>query len=171
MLIICLAGQPSHRWPRVTSNVRHQVERPLNFVVVPAALARRVLQQPQVCRALFQLRSQKRERLERTCAQGAAAGGQSHVFSTCYRLSQSVCRRAAMRKALQVATTPRRSALGKAQPTRVSVRLSWLQMPLLPNPSVKARPNSVPPGPRGRAAYRRPRGPGATPSVPPYLKR
>jgi hypothetical protein len=36
----------------------------------------------------------------------------------------------------------------------------------LPNPSLKLRPNGVPPGPRGRAVYHRPRGPGVTPSVP-----
>ena len=40
-----------------------------------------------------------------------------------------------------------------------------------PNPSVEARPNGKPPGPRGREAYHVPRGPGALPSVPPHLKR
>jgi len=143
------------------------VERPLNFVAGPAALARRVLQQPQVARALFQLRSQKRERLARTCAQGAAAGGQSHVFSTCRHLSQSVRRRAALRKALQVATTPRRSAMGKAEAILRFERERTLQIRLLPNPSVKARPNGI--GPRGTVVYLVPRGP--IPSVPPYLKR
>ena len=38
---------------------------------------------------------------------------------------------------------------------------------VLPNPSVKARPNGI--GPRGSVAYPAPRGP--IPSVPPYLKR
>jgi len=37
----------------------------------------------------------------------------------------------------------------------------------LPNPSLKARPNGVAPGPRGGLAYPPPRGPGATPSAPP----
>ncbi len=36
----------------------------------------------------------------------------------------------------------------------------------LPNPSLKLSTNGVPPGPRDRAAYHRPRGPGVTPSVP-----
>jgi hypothetical protein len=36
----------------------------------------------------------------------------------------------------------------------------------LPNPSLKLRPNGVPPGPRGRVVYHRPHGPGVTPSVP-----
>jgi GNAT superfamily N-acetyltransferase len=35
-----------------------------------------------------------------------------------------------------------------------------------PNPSLKRRANGVPPGPRGRAGYHRPRGPGVTPSAP-----
>jgi hypothetical protein len=35
-----------------------------------------------------------------------------------------------------------------------------------PNPSLKLSPNGVPPGPRGRAVYHRPRGPGVTPSAP-----
>ena len=37
---------------------------------------------------------------------------------------------------------------------------------VMPNPSLKLSPNGVPPGPRGRAVYHRPRGPGVTPSVP-----
>jgi len=40
-----------------------------------------------------------------------------------------------------------------------------------PNPSFEARPNGVAPGPRSRKAYHRPRGPGATPLVPPQLER
>ncbi len=36
----------------------------------------------------------------------------------------------------------------------------------LPNPSLKRRANGVPPGPRGRAGYHRPRGPVATPLSP-----
>ena len=65
-------------------------------------------------------------------------------------------------------------------PTRCRARpLPWrstrMQFPcqahVRPNPSVEARPNGVAPGPRGRGADHRPRGPGATPSVPPHLKR
>ncbi len=41
----------------------------------------------------------------------------------------------------------------------------------LPNPSVNATAIGVPPGPRGRPAYHRPRGPGATPLSARYLKR
>jgi hypothetical protein len=36
----------------------------------------------------------------------------------------------------------------------------------MPNPSLKLSPNGVPPGPRPRIAYHRPRGPGVTPSWP-----
>jgi hypothetical protein len=35
-----------------------------------------------------------------------------------------------------------------------------------PNHSLKRRANGVPPGPRGRAGYHRPRGPAVTPSSP-----
>ncbi len=40
-----------------------------------------------------------------------------------------------------------------------------------PNPSVNATAIGVPPGPRGRPAYHRSRGPGATPLSARYLKR
>jgi hypothetical protein len=40
-----------------------------------------------------------------------------------------------------------------------------------PNPSVNARPNGRPPGPRGALVYSAPRGPGVLPSAPRYLER
>jgi hypothetical protein len=39
------------------------------------------------------------------------------------------------------------------------------------NPSVEARPNGKPPGPRGSPGYHPSRGPGALPSAPPHLER
>jgi len=165
--IIGLAGLAPHRRSRLTSNVRHQMERPLHFVVGSAALARRALQQPRVVRALFHHPSLKRERSATALAQVVPAGGQLHVLGAWCCRSQSVRWRAALRRALQVATTPRRSAVGKAVPLSREERLQALQATLLPNPSVKARPNGI--GPRGAFAYPAPRGP--IPSVPPYLKR
>ena len=64
--------------------------------------------------------------------------------------------------------------LSPATSVRSSLAATWFsasRQNARPNPSVKARPNGVAPGPRGHGAYHRPRGPGATPSVPPYLKR
>jgi hypothetical protein len=55
------------------------------------------------------------------------------------------------------------------QPSRFGcvARASFLCLgSAMPNPSLKLRPNGVPPGPRGRAVYHQPRGPGVTPSVP-----
>ena len=51
------------------------------------------------------------------------------------------------------------------------VRRVALHGPSRPNPSVNARPNGRPPGPRGALVYPAPRGPGALPSVPRYLER
>ncbi len=78
---------------------------------------------------------------------------------------------AARRKALPVATTPRRSAQRKAGVARGMEHLPLLSPRLLPNPSVNATPTSYAPGPRGRPAYHRPRGPGSPLAVARYLKR
>jgi hypothetical protein len=41
----------------------------------------------------------------------------------------------------------------------------------LPNPSLEARPNGIALGPRGALVHDAPRGPSATPPVPPQLER
>jgi hypothetical protein len=71
-----------------------------------------------------------------------------------------------VREPNKVATTQARSKLGRSAALRGRRPES-----ALPNPSLKLSPNGVPPGPRGRAVYHRPRGPGVTPSVPAYLER
>ena len=53
-----------------------------------------------------------------------------------------------------------------SQPVKRQFAFRVSRKAALPNPSLKLRPNGVPPGPRGRAVYHQPRGPGVTPSVP-----
>jgi hypothetical protein len=61
---------------------------------------------------------------------------------------------------------PSPTAAKKASPRQPAGQLQGSAGSALPNPSLKLSPNGVPPGPRGRAVYHRPRGPGVTPSVP-----
>ncbi len=112
---MCCAGQAPCRRLRVTSNVRHQVERPCYFNASSAALSRRAREQPRVVRARFHL-----HRLNLQFLAGGVGSMSSRPHpsarlqrsSPCFPVSSSG---AAHRTALPAATTPRRSAEGKAQ--------------------------------------------------------
>jgi len=87
---------------------------------------------------------------------GKAAGGTGSIGQP---RSYGFCSRARLRQEVPVHEMQASSSVARHRLAPSELRA---------NPSVEARPNGGPPGPRSREAYHRPRGPGVPPSAPPH---